>query len=99
MELGDRLYREGRRLSGEACGDSFELRNDLLWFVGTNSLVRKVYALPPEKARVDRPCARSEKCQGGTEGSEQDITPRIMRMREGAPYLNDCQKCSRDGRP
>jgi len=39
-----------------------------LW--GLILTIRKVYALPPKKARVDRPCARSEKCQGGTEGSE-----------------------------
>ena len=66
---------------------------------GRLNLVRKVYAFPPKKACIDRPYPGSNQCQGGTEGAEQDITPRIMRMREGAPYLNDCQKCSGDRRP
>ena len=75
--------------------------------VGTNSKVvgdlmlsiLNVDALPSKKAGIDRPGARSEHGQGGTEGSQQDIAPRIMGMREGAPNLNDCQKYSRDGRP
>ena len=61
--------------------------------------VGKVDALPAEEACIDRPCARPEQRQGGTEGSKQDITPRIVRMREGAPHFNDCQERSRDGRP
>lgn len=61
--------------------------------------VWRVDALPSEKAGIDGPGARSEHGQGGTEGSQQDIAPRIMGMREGAPNLNDCQKYSRDGRP
>src|SRR6202140_3308523 len=75
--------------------------------VGTNSRVvghlilsiSKVYALPSKKSGIDGPGARSEHGQGGTEGSQQDIAPRIMGMREGAPNLNDCQKYSRDRRP
>ena|SRR5271163_3988878 len=75
--------------------------------VGTDSKVvgelilsiSNVYALPSKKAGIDRPGARSEHGQGGTEGSQQDIAPRIMGMREGAPSLNDCQKYSRDGCP
>jgi len=82
-------------------------RNALLEGVGTNSKVvgdlilsiPNVYALPSKKAGIDGPRARSEHGQGGTEGSQQDIAPRIMGMREGAPNLNDCQKYSRDGRP
>jgi len=61
--------------------------------------ISQVYALPSKKAGIDGPGARSEHGQGGTEGSQQDIAPRIMGMREGAPNLNDCQKYSRDGRP
>src|SRR6266481_5417280 len=75
--------------------------------VGTNSKVvgdlilsiSNVYALPSKKAGIDGPGARSEHGQGGTEGSQQDIAPRIMGMRAGAPNLNDCQKYSGDGRP
>jgi hypothetical protein len=82
-------------------------RNALLQGVGTNSKVvgnfirsiSRVDALPSKKAGIDGPGARSEHGQGGTEGSQQDIAPRIMGMREGAPNLNDCQKYSRDGRP
>jgi hypothetical protein len=51
----------------------------------------------PKKAGIDGPCARSEHGQGGTEGSQQDIAPRIMGMRAGAPNLNDCQKYSAVG--
>jgi hypothetical protein len=61
--------------------------------------VWRVDALPSKEASIDGPGARSEHGQGGTEGSQQDIPPRIMGMREGAPNLNDCQKYSRDGRP
>jgi len=82
-------------------------RNALLQGVGTNSKavgdlilsISNVYALPSKEAGIDGPGARSEHGQGGTEGSQQDIAPRIMGMREGAPNLNDCQKYSRDGRP
>ena|ERR1700690_3096346 len=61
--------------------------------------ISNVDALPSEKAGIDRPGARSEHGQGGTDGSQQDIAPRITGMREGAPNLNDCQNYSRDGRP
>jgi hypothetical protein len=58
--------------------------------VGTNSKVvgdlilsiSNVDALPSKKAGIDGPVARSEHGQGGTEGSQQDIAPRIMGMRE-----------------
>src|SRR4029077_14547450 len=81
--------------------------NALFWGLGTNSKVvgdfilpiSNVDALPSKKAGIDGPSARSEHGQGGTEGSQQDIAPRIMGMRESAPYLNDCQKCPRDRRP
>ena len=82
-------------------------RDTLLQGVGTNSKVvgdlflsiSNVYALPSKKAGIDGPGARSEHGQRGTEGSQQDIAPRIMGMREGTPDLNDRQKYSRDGSP
>ena len=61
--------------------------------------ISRVYALPSKKAGIDGPGVRSEHGQGGPEGSQQDIDPRIMGMREGAPSRNECQKYSRDGLP
>ena len=40
--------------------------------------VSKVDALPSKKAGIDGPGAWSEQGQGGTEGSQQDIAPRII---------------------
>jgi len=81
--------------------------NALLCGVGTNSKVvgdlilsiSDVDALPSKKARIDRPTARSEQCQGGTKSSQQDATPRISGMREDLPQREDRHKHSRDGRP
>jgi hypothetical protein len=75
--------------------------------VGANSKVvgdlfpsiANVDALPSKNARIDRPTARSEQCQGGTKSSQHDATRRISRMREGLPQLEDRHKHSRDGRP
>ena len=74
--------------------------------VGTNTKevrdltlsVWRIDALPSKKAGIDGTGARSEHGQGGTEGSQQDIAPRIKGMRAGAPNLKDCQEYSRDGR-
>src|SRR5260370_33455330 len=60
--------------------------------------ISKVDALPSTKASIDRPSARSEQRQGGTEGSQHDTTPRISRLREGVPQRDDHHKCSRDRR-
>src|SRR5258708_2729267 len=82
-------------------------RNTLLKYVRTNTKevgdlthsISRVDALPSKKAGINGPGARSEHRQGGTEGSQQDIAPRIMGMREGAPDLDDRQKYPRDGCP
>ena len=52
--------------------------------------VWRLDALPSKKTGIDGPGARSEHGKGGTEGSQQDIAPRIMGMCEGIPNLNDC---------
>src|ERR1700688_1430024 len=75
--------------------------------VGTNSkvvgdLILSISdgdALPSKKARIGRPTARSEQCQGGTKSSQHDATPRISVMREGLPQREDRHKHSRNGRP
>ncbi|MDX6464947.1 MAG: hypothetical protein QOE55_8644 [Acidobacteriaceae bacterium] len=61
--------------------------------------VGRLDAFPSKKAGIDGPGARSEHGQGGTEGSQQDIAPRISSLREGVPQREDRHKCSSDGRP
>src|SRR4029077_13430229 len=70
-------------------------RNALLQWVGTNSIVvrdltlsvSKVDALPSKKARIHRPAARPEQCQGGTESSQQNIDPQISGYQEDLPHF------------
>ena len=93
MELQWTPYRNRRNALLEGARNNSKVVGDLILSIS------KFYALPSKKAGIDGPCTWSEHGQGSTEGSQQDIAPRIMGMREGAPNLNDCQNYSRDGRP
>ena len=54
---------------------------------------------PPEQAGVHRPDAGSEQRQGRTEGSQEDVNPRVGRQQEDFQRLNPHHHCSRDGCP
>ena len=61
--------------------------------------IRNADALPSKKEGVDRPSARSEQCQSGTDGSKQDKCPGINRLREEVPQRDYGDDYSYERRP
>ena len=61
--------------------------------------VPQIDTLPSKETGIDRPCARAEQSQSGSEKRQQDVSPRIGRLRERDPYLVDGQDRPSDRRP
>jgi len=61
--------------------------------------VSDIDALPSENASVDRPSAGSEHGQGGTDTAQEDVSPGISGLREGAPQFNAHDERPGDRRP
>lgn len=56
-------------------------------------------ALPPEKACIDRPHARSDQREGDPQGPDRHQTPAIFRPRERVPKRGESQERAADWGP
>jgi hypothetical protein len=52
-----------------------------------------------KQAGVDGPCARPEQCKAGAQDCQQEMSPRISRLRQYDPHLSHRNCRSGEGRP
>jgi hypothetical protein len=61
--------------------------------------VSNIDAFPPIEASINRPFARSDQRQASAQGSQEDMSPYIPRLRKSVPKLEHYRKGTRERSP